>query len=77
MALEATYPDGRKVQAMHFTERHGVFARRHLVYRYGISGRWLNSEGISFKGLPRTPENLVRSIGRADPVDETYVVPAT
>ena len=78
MALEATFQDGRKVQAMFVKVSRRFMPGSHLalVYREGTSGRWLSSEGISFEGAQRTPESLVRSIGRADPVDEAYVVPA-
>lgn len=82
MALEATFQDGRKIQSMYATvggQRDPlgrVCMRRVLVYREGVAGRWLSSEGISFEGVQRTPENLVRSVGRAEPVAETYVLPA-
>jgi hypothetical protein len=77
MALESTFEDGSKIQAMYVMERRGPMTRRLLVYREGTSGRWLSSEGISFEGVQRTPENLVRSVGRAEPMAETYVLPAT
>lgn len=76
MALESTFEDGRKVQAMYAMVRRGPMVQRFLVYREGTSGKWLSSEGISVSGVQRTPESLVRSIGRADPVDEKYVLPA-
>ena len=78
MALEATFEDGHKVQAMFVLPRDRLLPGRQLslVYREGTTGRWLRSEGISFKGEQKTPETLVKSIGRADPVDMVYVVPA-
>ena len=80
MALEATFQDGRKIQSMYAAARCQVGGRmcmrRVLVYREGTTGRWLSSEGISFEGVQRTPENLVRSVGRAEPVAEIYTLPA-
>lgn len=75
MALEATYSDGSKVQSMYIYVRRGQAVQKTLVYRDGVSGKWLNTEGISFNGLIRTPDNLVRSIGRSEPVAEVYVMP--
>ena len=75
MALEATFESGKVVQAMiHVT--HGDIVTRSLVYREGTTGTWLSSRGISFNGLPRNPETLVRVIGGADPINEIYTAPA-
>ena len=80
MALEATFQDGRTIQSMYAMaggrQDPSGRMRRVLVYREGAAGRWLSSEGISFEGVQRTPENLVRSVGRAEPVAEIYVLPA-
>ena len=75
MALEVTYEDGKKVQSMFIYARRGPAVQKILVYREGTSGKWLNTEGISFNGSARIPENLVRSLGRSEPVAETYVMP--
>lgn len=75
-ALEATFSDGKKIQSMFMIVHNGPVSNRVLVYREGISGKWLSSEGISFNGLPRTPENLVRSVGHAEPTEEIYIIPA-
>lgn len=76
MALEATFPNGKVFQAMTATVARGNMYYHVLVYREGTSGRWLSSEGISFKGNQRTAENLVRALGYADPISEIYVFPA-
>ena len=76
MALEATFNDGKTVQSMFVTLQRGPMAHKALMYREGTTGKWLSSGGISFKGLPKTPESLVRVIGGADPVSEIYVLPA-
>ena len=72
MVLEAVFDDGRVVQAMRTRPPIEV-----LMYRESRDGRWLHAEGVSFGGLPRTLENLVRSVGGADPATEVYVLPAT
>ena len=77
MALEAVFEDGRIVQSMFVDIKRGASAIRVLVYREGTTGKWLHSDGISFNGLQRTPENLVRSLGYAGPCEEYYVFPAT
>lgn len=75
MALEARYSDTSIVQSMYVFINRGQSIQKILVYREGTTGKWLNTEGISFNGLDRTPENLVRSMGRSEPVAEVYVMP--
>ena len=75
MALEARYSDDSIVQSMYIFIQRGPSVQKILVYREGATGKWLNTEGISFNGLDRTPENLVRSMGRSEPVAEVYVMP--
>lgn len=75
-ALEATFDNGTVIQSMYIDIVRAATRQRRLVYREGESGKWLSSEGISCNGLQRTPENLVRSIGGADPIKEIYVLPA-
>lgn len=75
MALEAKYSDNSIVQSMYVFIQRGPSIQKVLVYREGATGKWLNTEGISFNGLERTPENLVRSMGRSEPIAEVYVMP--
>lgn len=76
LAAEGTYPDGKKVQAMYNTVQRGTIVRRVLVYREGTTGSWRSTEGITFKGLPRTPENLLKVVGDAEPTAIIYTMPA-
>jgi len=75
MALEATFENGKVIQSMFFTISRTP-RQRVLMYREGTSGKWLTADGISFNGSQRTPENLVRAVGGADPTHEVYVLPA-
>lgn len=75
MALEVRYSDDSIVQSMYIFIQRGQSIQKILVYREGTTGKWLNTEGISFNGLDRTPDNLVRSMGRSEPVAEVYVMP--
>lgn len=77
MALEALFENGSRVQAMFVYVNNGRGVQKKLLHRTGTTGRWLDSDGIPLGGQPRTPENIVRSIGGADPVEELYVMPAT
>lgn len=72
LCLEARFEDGKVIQALHTDTNMGYI----LVYRESTSGRWLNSDGLAFNGLPRTPENLIRTIDQRDPVSLIYVLPA-
>lgn len=76
MALEATFEGGKVIQSMFVTIQRTPVRQKALMYREGTSGKWLTADGISFNGIPRTPENLVRVVGGADPTHEVYVLPA-
>lgn len=76
MVLDASFDGGKVVQSAYTHVRRGDFPEKLLVYREGRSGKWLRSDGISFNGDDKTPENLVRSIGGADPIEEIYVMAA-
>jgi hypothetical protein len=75
MALEAKYSDDSIAQSMYIFIQRGHSIQKVLVYREGTTGKWLSTEGISFNGLERNPDNLIRSIGRSEPVTEIYVMP--
>lgn len=76
MALEARFENGKVIQAMFIIVQRPTVLQRALVYREGITGKWLSSSGVSFNGLPKNPETLVRAVGGADPISEIYVFPA-
>jgi hypothetical protein len=75
MALEATLSSGKKIQSMYVYVRRGNSVSKVLVYREGTSGKWLNTEGISFEGKPRSPENLINILAGSDSYNEIFVLP--
>jgi len=72
LCLEAVFEDGKIIQATTIRTTAGTT----LVYRESTSGKWLSTAGISFNGLPRTPENLIKTLGSREPVRLVYVMPA-